>query len=312
MLLKVILYFIRKPVVKTSGFYFLVIFAKILNPSALPEYLCAALMKNPKKPPTLTTRQKKSVASQIFGLKSLYAVSTFLIIVAYFVYIRDAQKWTYVKDFGIKVPLSYNMHGIDVSHHNSKINWDKVKKSTKKEVGISFCFIKATEGSKLKDRDFKTNWKEAKKAGLIRGAYHFYVPWADPIAQARNFIQTVSLEEGDFVPVIDLEHHGRAQKVRKSLVANVTTFIEYMKSHYGVTPIIYTNRHIYKQYVKGNFDNYPLWISDYNSRKLEGYDNSNLMLWQHSENGRLAGISGDVDFNVFVASETDLDDICIK
>ncbi len=268
-------------------------------------------MKTQKKNSARTPKQKQSVARQVLGLKSLYLLTGFLVVAAYYFYVRDAEQWTYVKDFGIKIPMRYSIHGIDVSHHNNKINWQKLNKGNN-EVEISFCFIKATEGAKLKDKDFNKNWREAKKAGIMRGAYHFYVPWADPVAQAQNFIRTVNLEKGDFIPVIDFEVHGTSRKVRKNLVANITTFCEYLKSHYGVRPIIYTNRHIYRQYVKGNFDNHPLWISDYDSRRLEGYNEASLILWQHSTNGRVAGISGDVDFNVFVASESQLDDICIK
>lgn len=269
-------------------------------------------MKRKKK--TLTqpvANQQKPLVKRLFNLKTLYAFIVIALIILYPVYVSDGQKWTYIDSFGIKVPLRYTLHGIDVSHHNKKIDWHKVKNSNE-NVGVSFCFIKATEGTDLKDKDFKYNWKEAKKAGLMRGAYHFYVPWADPVLQAKNFINTVSLEEGDFVPVVDFEIQGLNKKVRQNLVANVTTFVERLKSHYGVKPIIYTNRHIYRQYIKGNFDSYPLWMSDYDSRKLEGYENSKLMLWQHSTNGRLDGISGDVDFNVFVASKSHLDDICVK
>ena len=269
-------------------------------------------MKKKKKniPPPISFTAK--LTKQIFTLKSLYAFIVIVLIILYPVYVSDGQKWTYVKGFGIKVPLRYTIHGIDVSHHNQKIDWQKVKDSKDDNVDISFCFIKATEGTDLKDQDFKNNWKEAKKAGLMRGAYHFYVPWANPEAQAKNFIQSVSLEQGDFVPVVDFEIHGTNRRVREKLVANVTTFIEYLKSHYGVSPIIYTNKHMFRKYVKGNFDNYPLWISDYDSRKLEGFDGANLMIWQHSTNGRLDGIKGDVDFNVFVASKSHLDDICVK
>ncbi|WP_337040916.1 glycoside hydrolase family 25 protein [Emticicia sp. 17c] len=269
-------------------------------------------MRKKKKNLTPPESFTKKLARRVFTLKSLYALVVISLIILYPVYVSDGQKWTYVSDFGIKVPLRYTIHGIDVSHHNKKIDWLKVKHSTDDDVDISFCFIKATEGTDLKDQDFQRNWKEAKHAGLTRGAYHFYVPWANPIAQAKNFIESVSLEEGDFVPVVDFEIQGANRKVREKLVANVNTFIEYLKSHYGVNPIIYTNRHIYHKYVKGNFDAYPLWISDYESRKLEGFENANLILWQHSTNGRLDGIGGDVDFNVFVASKNHFNDICVK
>jgi lysozyme len=255
---------------------------------------------------------RKRFLNQVFSLRGLYVLIVIVLITLYPVYVSDSQRWTYIESFGIKLPLRYTLHGIDVSHHNNKIDWHRVKNSIEDKVDISFCFIKATEGEDLKDQDFGNNWREAKKTGLIRGAYHFYVPRANPVEQAQNFIESVELEEGDFVPVIDFEILGTKRRVRNNLLENVKTFINIIENHYGVKPIIYTNGHIYRAYIKGNFDKYPLWISNYESQKLEGYNKARLMLWQHSTTGKVDGIQGDVDFNVFVASKSHLDDICIK
>ena len=250
--------------------------------------------------------------NQLFTLRGLYVLIVIALITLYPVYVSDGQKWTYIENFGIKLPLRYNIHGIDVSHHNEAIDWQQVKNSENDKVEIRFCFIKATEGEDLKDPDFETNWRESKKTGLIRGAYHFYVPRTNPVEQAQNFIESVVLEKGDFAPVIDFEIEGKGRKVRQNLLENVKTFIKILENHYGVKPIIYTNGHLYRMYVRSNLDNYPLWISNYDSQKLEGYKDAKLMIWQHSTTGKVDGIRGDVDFNVFVASQMHLDDICIK
>jgi lysozyme len=264
-------------------------------------------MKNKKK-----MSFGKRLVNKVFTLKSLYVFIVIGLITLYPVYVSDGQKWTYIENFGIRLPLRYTIHGIDVSHHNSDIDWFKVKHSDDDKVEINFCFIKATEGTDLKDQDYHTNYRGAKREGLICGAYHFYVPWADPEDQAQNFIETVRLEEGDFAPVLDFEIQGKGRKVRANLLANITKFINIIEKHYGVKPIIYTNRYIYNEYIKNNLDEYPLWMSDYDSQKLEGYEDSKLMIWQHSTDGKIDGIRGDVDFNVFVASKSHLDDICIK
>jgi lysozyme len=250
--------------------------------------------------------------NQLFTLRTLYVLIVIALITLYPVYVSDGQRWTYIESFGIKLPLRYNIHGIDVSHHNESIDWHKVKNSIDDKVDIQFCFIKATEGTDLKDQDFTKNWQQSKMTGLIRGAYHFYVPWANPNLQAKNFIESVNLQDGDFAPVIDFETQGKGRKVRQELLGNVKVFIEILEKHYGVKPIIYTNGHIYRQFIKGNLDDYPLWISNYDSEKLEGYEYSRLMIWQHSTDGKVDGIKGDVDFNVFVASKSHLNDICIN
>ena len=89
---------------------------------------------------------------------------------------KDENQWTYISKAGIKLPLKYAVHGIDVSHHNAKINWDKLKDSRTEEVGIDFVYIKATEGATHLDKEFQRNWKEARRIGMKRGAYHFYNP----------------------------------------------------------------------------------------------------------------------------------------
>lgn len=263
-------------------------------------------------------RKKKKLSwwerllNHLLTFRNLYIATIVGLILLYPAYISDKQRWTYIENFGIKLPLRYNIHGIDVSHHNETIDWHKVKHSKDDKVDISFCFIKATEGTDLKDSDFQKNWIDVKKIALIRGAYHFYVPWANPTLQAKNFIESVKLEKGDFVPVIDFEKEGKSRSIRANLLANLTIYIQLIEQHYGVKPIIYTNTYLYNKYMKNTLNNYPLWISNYQSQKLEGFENARLMLWQHSAEGKVDGIRGAVDFNVFVASQRHLDDICIK
>ena len=252
------------------------------------------------------------VLNRLFTIKGLYVFVVIALITLYPVYVSDGQNWTYIEKFGIRLPLRYTIHGIDVSHHNSRIDWFRVKNGNVGKIEVKFCFVKATEGIDLKDNDFHNNFSGAKREGLIRGAYHFYVPSADPEQQAQNFIESVTLEAGDFAPVIDFEIHGKGRRVRGNLVENVKKFINILEKHYGVKPIIYTNGYIFREYIKHNFDDYPLWISDYGSQKLEGYENTKLVIWQHSTDGKVEGIQGNVDFNVFVASKSHLDDICIK
>src|SRR2546428_3296241 len=60
-----------------------------------------------------------------------------------------------VKSFGIKIPTRYNVHGIDVSYYQEKIDWNKVKNMNSGGIGIDFAYLKATEGLLLVDRSFK-------------------------------------------------------------------------------------------------------------------------------------------------------------
>ncbi|MGA0556757.1 glycoside hydrolase family 25 protein [Larkinella sp. VNQ87] len=220
-------------------------------------------------------------------------------------------QWQFVNGYGIRIPLKYTVHGIDVSHHNSRINWKRVCQAQADGVALQFVFVKATEGATLIDRRFKHNWQEARKAGLRRGAYHFYHPKRDPEKQARNFIKTVTLQPGDFAPVLDFERNANGKVPADQLIADIRVWLRIVEDHYGVKPIIYVNRHFFKLYIDGNFDEYPLWIADYSTNHPRAFKAERLYIWQHNEKGSVDGIRGNVDFNVFIFEPDRLNEICL-
>lgn len=107
--------------------------------------------------------------------------------------------------FDIYIPPGYRIHGIDVSHHQGRIDWKEVAAMNIHGIDISFCFIKASEGISFTDNRFEQNWRSAKKAGIPRGAFHYFTAGIDGGQQARKFLNTVTLEKGDLVPVVDIE-----------------------------------------------------------------------------------------------------------
>ncbi|MCP9755217.1 glycoside hydrolase [Lacihabitans sp. CCS-44] len=203
----------------------------------------------------------------------------------------------------------YNIHGIDVSHHQRNVDWQKIAEHD--DFKVSFCFLKATEGSTFQDTKFKTYWNECKEAGIARGAYHFYHPTRNASDQAKNFIKSVKLTRGDLAPVLDFEKDSPSANVatvRKSL----TKWLQIVEKYYGVKPIIYTNTFIYKKYIKGHFKGNPLWLADYKSGNIHSLvKNPNLKIWQYTEKGRVAGIPGHVDINAFVGAEEDFESLKI-
>jgi lysozyme len=190
------------------------------------------------------------------------------------------------------------MHGIDVSHHNGKIDWQKVSEVAENDIKISFAFIKATEGTSITDADFKRNWAEAKEHGIKRGAYHYYIPWRDPESQMAIFKKNVNLKDGDFAPVLDIEENSL--RPDSKIIKDIGTWLKLAENHFGVKPIIYTNQSYFNKFIKGNFENYPLWIADYTKQNLTLYDEEMLHFWQYSKKGKLDGIKGDVDFNSYL------------
>jgi lysozyme len=97
-----------------------------------------------------------------------------------------------------EVPQPY-AEGIDVSHYQPNIDWQAVAAG-----GVSFAFIKATEGGALVDGMFESHWAQAKRAGVLRGAYHFFRPKLDAAAQARHFLAQLR-DPGELPPAVDVE-----------------------------------------------------------------------------------------------------------
>ncbi len=202
------------------------------------------------------------------------------------------------------------MLGIDVSHYQGKIKWDKVKRIDNKK--ISFVFIRATQGDDGRDKRFERNWSSAKEKGFIRGAYHYYRPNENSIKQADNFIKNVKLEAGDFPPVLDIEKFSRIQS-RRSLQIALKKWLDRVEEHYGVKPIIYTGASHYKDLLDNDtFNDYVLWVANYNDVKLPFKKENNWVFWQYRDWGYVNGIKGDVDLNVFNGSNEQLDDLLIR
>lgn len=200
----------------------------------------------------------------------------------------------------------FEVHGIDVSHYQKHIDWTAIAAQD-----IQFAFVKATEGETMRDTLFCKNWFEIKDAGIKRGAYHFYRPGISPEKQAVNFLSTTYLEHGDLAPVLDVEVTDGASAA--DIQQGVQTWLTMVGDFYKIRPIIYTNQKFFNKYLAGYFTDYPIWIARYSSRKVPeleaGHD---WHFWQYGNRGRLHGIHGDVDFNVFQGGLEQLENFCLK
>jgi len=203
----------------------------------------------------------------------------------------------------------YAVKGVDVSVYQGNIDWEVLSKE-----GISFAFIKATEGSNFVDEKFKTNYENAYKTDLFIGAYHFFSYDSEGETQAENFIKTVPKLEGTLAPVVDVEFydanqhspHDRAhtKKILKPL-------LDKLEEHYGKKPIIYATPKSYYLYLAGDYKDYPIWIRNtmFNMSPLL-LDFRSWTFWQYSDTHILNGYSGDekhIDMNVFKGTKKDLE-----
>jgi lysozyme len=201
----------------------------------------------------------------------------------------------------VSYPEGYEIHGIDISHHQGNINWSELReKGLINETPIRFIMIKATEGSTRVDENFKDNFYQAREYGFTRGAYHFYSVHSPAKRQAEFFIKNVKLENGDLPPVLDVEHKPKNQ-TDDAFKVSILEWLDIVEQHYGVKPIIYTYYKFKTRYLSDPvFDQYPYWIAHYYVDEVE-YQGP-WKFWQHTDVGRLPGIDGNVDFNIYNGS----------
>jgi lysozyme len=190
---------------------------------------------------------------------------------------------------------AYLVRGVDISHYQGDVDWRTVGAD-----GLSFVYIKATEGGDGVDDKFAANWEGARTAGLARGAYHFYNFCKTGAEQAANFVKAVPADPDALPATIDLEESGDCKKMpaKAAFRKNLAAFVTKIRAAYGRAPVLYINYAIYDLYFKGENDSYKLWIADINHAAPSLPDNAPWTMWQYGWHGSVAGIQGEVDLDV--------------
>src|SRR6266540_2828738 len=200
--------------------------------------------------------------------------------------------------------------GVDVSYWNAGIDWPKVR-----AAGQRYVFAKATEGDFYADPTFDDNWRGAKSAGLLRGAYHFFRCNVDPKRQANKFIDYVKSmnDYGELPMALDLETNDGQTK--EKIIARVKTWLDVVEDAFKRKPIIYSRAFFLQDYLSEAgggppawAKDYPLWLAQYPNVYVEGSEPIlprgwyKWTFWQYSEKGAVNGINAKVDLNVFNGS----------
>lgn len=196
-------------------------------------------------------------------------------------------------------PASYPVHGIDTSRWQTAIDWP-----TARANGVNFAFLKATEGGDILDPAFKANWAAAGRAGVARGAYHFFY-WCRPAdEQAAWFIKHVPRSPGALPPVLDVEwtpfsptctRRPPAAEVR----AEADRFMTLLERHYGQPPLIYTSIDFFEDNQMWRLSGHDFWLRSVAGHPADTYDGHPWTFWQYSGTGIVPGIPGKTDLNVF-------------
>ena len=197
--------------------------------------------------------------------------------------------------------------GIDVAAHQhpggTPIDWSKVRSD-----GQSFAFVKATEGGDWVNPHYAQDIQAANAAGLKTGAYHYARPAGDATTQAANFAAQIALAPDQTLPpALDIE--VAEGKSAAQLEQWIEEFTSELKRLTGRTPMIYTYKYFWMGQMNNSqkFSDMPLWLAAYQDQAPEAVGGwKELSFWQRSGSGKVAGISTDVDMNLFNGSKQQL------
>lgn len=203
---------------------------------------------------------------------------------------------------GGPVPQSYPVHGIDVARFQDSIDW-----SAARAGGVTFAFIKATEGGDRVDAMFRDHWRGAGRAGVHRGAYHFFYHCRPAVEQAHWFIRHVPKERGNLPPVLDLEWTPTSPTctIRRdgaTIRSEARAFLDIVARHYGRRPIVYTTIDFYRDNELWKLTGADFWFRAVASHPHELYEGRRWLFWQYSSTGIVPGVGGATDVNVFAGS----------
>ena len=195
-------------------------------------------------------------------------------------------------------PEAVNWIGVDVSRYQGAINWEKVKKS-----GVDFVFLRSSIGDGTtrttgEDIRFAVNVVEAKKAGLMVGAYHYLKAETvrDARAEAKFFIQTISPYALDFPAVLDFEEPSQQDNLNNAeRTAIARAFMEEVRAA-GYYPMLYTNKSWATNYLNmKELSGYEIWLAEWKPKPTYRGDYG---IWQYTAYGTVSGIKDDVDLDV--------------
>lgn len=217
------------------------------------------------------------------------------------------------KDTGANFAVGEKVYGIDVSRHQDDIDWNRLaifcdengdvfhrNPSGKKYMQpVFFVYIKATEGTTVKDETFDIRMVEAERHGIVKGAYHFLRLGSSIDGQIKNFTETVSWTPGDLPPALDVEVESEIEAHGVDKLLDMTyTWLEEVEARMGVRPVIYTRESIRDKYLAkdSRFGKYECWIARYHP---DGPKKESWRFWQMSEKGKVNGYDGMIDIDMY-------------
>ena len=210
-----------------------------------------------------------------------------------------------LSDFSAEAAHQYPVHGIDVAKYQGAIDWEAARDS-----GVSFVWMKATEGGDRVDDRFEEYWGQAAAARIPRGGYHFWYHCRPGDEQAAWFIENVPKQRGALPPVIDVEWTPFSptctiRPPRAEILREVGKMSAILERHYGQRPILYIPIDVHRDRLVGAFPNHEFWLRAVADHPDNVYENRKFRFWQYTATGSVPGIKGNVDRNAFAGTRDD-------
>lgn len=185
--------------------------------------------------------------------------------------------------------------GIDISEFQGEIDFEEVRRS-----GIEAVYIRAGAGE-YTDEYFAENYERARAAGLKIGFYHYVTARSveEGRGQARFFASLAAGREPDMRLAMDFEYFGSLSVSQINAISEA--YLDELTALTKRGAVIYSDlsnaRNIFSRALA---EKYPLWAAQYGADEPSA--NGKWREWvgfQYTDGGRVGGIYGNVDRNIF-------------
>lgn len=207
----------------------------------------------------------------------------------------------------------HNAYGVDVSHWQGVVDWGAVRAS-----GYRFALLKATDGLTFIDPKFESNWKGARNNDMVCGAYHFLRVGQSGGEQAAHFTSVVNTSKARWcvVDVEEMDENVDSEVVLK----NTLEFLDNFRDMVAREALVYTAGWYWNplarqepQLAASVSGRTQLWVANYVPSTAiasvawcpTGWND--WTLWQFSSEGKVAGVKGNCDLNLYAGTPEELE-----
>lgn len=201
-----------------------------------------------------------------------------------------------------------DIKAIDVSAHQESIDWKKVA-----STGVKVAILRCTAGSsdlKVKDSYFEKNYAGATKNGIKVGVYRYSYAktLADIKTEANGVVAALKGKTIQYPVFLDLEWEWQQKNLSKTQLGDFIDAFRTIIEKAGYIFGIYCNLNWLNNILPASAKNHPLWVARYpyedkgvirEDLRIDSSDFKNCIGWQYSSKGKVSGINGNVDMDVF-------------